>query len=182
MCTWAVVTCGLYVALEGLINFWHVHDSNTFPVIWSWWCHQRHYCIFLLEVIVYRYYMTFCTIASAGAGISVICHWQCHWYHMILLPVGSHDPKSHIASHFNHLDIWNLMDPLTVLSASCDANALPMVSDDQTCHVALHFDHYKLWNAMLSLMTPLASCDAGPSASGMPLPNVMLYVISVGLT
>ena len=33
----------------------------------------------------------FCDSATAGAGISIMGYWQYHWYHMMLMPVMSHD-------------------------------------------------------------------------------------------
>ena len=63
----------------------------------------------------------FCASASAGAGIRVMCHWWCYWYHVMLMPMASHDHKSHVAPHFNHLDLRNVMMSLMTQSASLDA-------------------------------------------------------------
>ena len=50
-----------------------------------------------------------------------------------MMPVVLHHQESHIVPHFDHLDLWNAMMPLTMLSASivlipvplalCDADA-----------------------------------------------------------
>ena len=61
--------------------------------------------------------MTFCVSSSTGAGISDICHCQCHWYHVMVMPMASHDQKSYVASHFDRLDLRNAMMPLMTPSA-----------------------------------------------------------------
>ena len=40
----------------------------------------------------------------------------------MLGPVASHDQKSHVAPHFDHLDLGNAMLPLTMSLASCDVS------------------------------------------------------------
>ena len=66
----------------------------------------------------------------------------------------SHDQKSHVAPHVNHLDVKNAMMPFTVPSASCNM-LLPKVSHDQGCHVVPHFDCLGLTNAMVPFMMPI---------------------------
>ena len=39
------------------------------------------------------------------------------------MPMVSHDPKIHVALHFNHLDLRSAIVPLTMLFASLDADA-----------------------------------------------------------
>ena len=56
--------------------------------------------------------MTFCANDSIGAGTSVMCHGQCHWYNVMLIPIVSHELKSHVASHLNQHDPRNAMMPL----------------------------------------------------------------------
>ena len=41
---------------------------------------------------------------------------------LIQAPMTSTDQKSHVSSHFNYLDIRNVMASLTMPSASCDKN------------------------------------------------------------
>ena len=41
----------------------------------------------------------------------------------VLAPMVSHDPKSYVEPHFNHLDLRNAVVPLTMPSVSCDADA-----------------------------------------------------------
>ena len=96
--------------------------------------------------------MTFCTITSTGACITVMHHWWCHWYHVMLQPMVSHDQKSHTASHFNHLDLRNAMVPLMTPSASLDATDIANSITWRKGHVAPHFDHQDLRNAMVALM------------------------------
>ena len=52
-----------------------------------------------------------------GAIDSAICH------QMTLVPLTSHDQRSHIASHFDCIDLRNAMVLLMMLLALCDAGA-----------------------------------------------------------
>ena len=58
--------------------------------------------------------MTFCVSASTGAGISVMYHLQCPWYYVMLMPMASPD-KSHVATHFDHVDPRNARMPLGIM-------------------------------------------------------------------
>ena len=49
-------------------------------------------------------------------------YWWGHWHHMMLILMASHDPKSHIASPFDHLDVTNGMVPLMTLLESCNTD------------------------------------------------------------
>ena len=40
---------------------------------------------------------------------------------MMLTQMASHDERSHVASHIDHLDLWNSMAPFTIPLASYDA-------------------------------------------------------------
>ena len=42
--------------------------------------------------------MTLCASSSSDADISAMCHRQCHWYHVMQLPMASHDQK--VMFHF----------------------------------------------------------------------------------
>ena len=66
----------------------------------------------------------------------------------------SHEQKSYVAHHFKHLDLRNVMVPLMVPSASCDANA----SDN-------HFDHLGQRKAMM-LLTTLAALHGANDVAG----------------
>ena len=53
------------------------------------------------------------------------CHWQCCQHHMMLMPgpFASHDQKSNVALHFDHLDLRNAIMPLILILAPCDTSA-----------------------------------------------------------
>ena len=55
-------------------------------------------------------------------------HWWHHQHHLVpmLVLMTSHDQKDHVAPHFCHLDIMNVMVSLTMLSASCDVNGVTL--------------------------------------------------------
>ena len=66
--------------------------------------------------------------------------------------IESHGQNSHVATHFDCLDIRNLVVPLTMLMASCDVN----ISDNGK----------DLTNAVLQLTMSSASHAAYVNASG----------------
>ena len=103
--------------------------------------------------------MTFCASVGAGAGISVTCHWQCHWYHVMLVSVALLDQRNNIAPHFNCLDIWNVIVPLMMLLASCDTHASFNVFKWPKSLVPSHFNFLDLGNAVLQLTTLLEQCQ-----------------------
>ena len=113
-------TCGLYVAFEGHISFWYMQGNNV--------SHDADVGIsntigFLLLRWLFRGNMTSCASASTCAGISVMYHLQCHWYYVILIPIGLHDQKYHVAPLFNCLNLRNAMMSLMTPSTPLDANA-----------------------------------------------------------
>ena len=116
-----IVTCGLYVAFKGCISFVHVCCNNMFPVTWCWWCKQWHHYISHWDDC-WKVFCDFCVNASTGDGMRVMCHWQCCWCHVVLIPMASHDQKSHVAPDS---DSWpkNTMVPLAVSLVSWDAKA-----------------------------------------------------------
>ena len=74
---------------------------------------------------------------------------------MIPVSVASHDQISHVAPHFNHLDVRNAV--------------VPLISHDQRCHVATYFNCLNLRNAIVPSM--LASHYANAVASGDTWPE-----------
>ena len=122
-------TCGIYVTFEWHISFWQVLANDMFPVTWCWECHNHTIAFLLwdgcLEVL-YNFYAS----AVTGAGFSVTCHWQYHWYHVMVMPMSSHDQRSHVGLHFNHLNLgiqscncWHNqyhLIPMPMLMASLD--------------------------------------------------------------
>ena len=104
-----IATCGLYVAFEGHINFWHIHGSNTFLVTWSWWCHQWPIAFIMLRWLLRGIHITFCaSTTSTGTGIRVMCQW---WYHL------------YNAMQMAMATVRDLMVPLVMPLTSCDTNS-----------------------------------------------------------
>ena len=54
--------------------------------------------------------MTFDAGTSTSVGISDICHW----HHVLLMAL--HNPNSHVAPLFDHLDLKNATEPLIMLT------------------------------------------------------------------
>ena len=71
-------------------------------------------------------------------------------------------PESHVASHFKHLDLKNVMVQLMLSWLSCSGGAKGIILPK--CCVALQFDCLDLRNEMVPWMTPLASCDTSSRA------------------
>ena len=88
------------------------------------------------------------------------CRWWClHHIMLVLAPMVSHDQKSHIAPHFNHLHLRNLLVKLKTLFAPCDINTSDSGVIDQKRHATLHFNHLELLNTVVLLMMLSVSCD-----------------------
>ena len=105
--------CGLYWHLRGILVF-----VMSMAKTWCWWCHPWHYCICWDDCLEVLYYLS--AGASTSIGISAMFHWQCHWCHVIPIPMTSHDQKRHVASQFYCLDLRNALVPLMTLLTSCD--------------------------------------------------------------
>ena len=63
--------------------------------------------------------MTPLTSCDASASGMQWCYWWYHWHHVTLMlaPMVLHDQKSHVAHHFDHLDLRNAVVPLMTPSA-----------------------------------------------------------------
>ena len=83
------------------------------------------------------------------------------------VPVVSHDPKSHVASYFNFLDLTNAMVPLTMSLVSHVADTIGNSATWQKCHAASHFNNFNLTNVMEQLTMPSVSCDTNTDANGV---------------
>ena len=84
------------------------------------------------------------------------------------MPIASYDQKTHVAPHFDHLHLRNVMMSLMTASASLDANVSAYnITHDQKGHVALHLNCLNLRNAILSLMMLPASCDIDVSTNSV---------------
>ena len=90
-----------------------------------------------------------CTV-KCKVGFTNILHYLVKW------------PNSHVAPHYNHLDLWNVLVPLMMLLPSCDANT---GVSNQRSHVAPHFSHP--WCKECNGATPMASCDTDGNTSGI---------------
>ena len=110
--------------------------------------------------------MQWCHLLSHWQHVSP-CWCNCgidnHQHHIIPMPNASHNQKSHVAPHFNHLDLMNA----AVLLASQDTDMGANCVHDENYAVALHSDHLDLRNAMVPLVILSAPCYAYTRASGV---------------
>ena len=83
------------------------------------------------------------------------------------VPVASHDQKSHVAPHSDHLELTNAVVPLTLPSASHDTNATIKFILWGKSHVTPLFDYLGLTNAVVSLMMLFASHDVDAGGNGI---------------
>ena len=88
-------------------------------------------------------------------------HW-CHQCTMIPESMESHDQYSHVAPHFDCLDLRNAVVPLMM------PMLVPMASHGQKSHVVPHFDYLDLRNAIVPLTMP--SVYHAASANGITWP------------
>ena len=114
---------------------------------------------------------------STDDAINIMWCW-----HYINAP---HDQETHVAPHFNFLELRNVMVPLVMLLVSCDTDlngitwhqhqwhhTMPMpVSQDKKSHVTSNFDCLDLRNVTVTLRMLTASCDANTNANGMTWPE-----------
>ena len=103
-------------------------------------------------------------VASHDTKATGIGWYQCwyQWHHTT--------KKSHVAPHFNCLDLRNAMAILMILLAQWDnwCQCLWYQMTKKSCYTS--FNCSDLRNAIVPFMIPLASCDANNSAS------VALYI------
>ena len=118
--------------------------------------------------------MSYCTLFHLSWSKEMQwCHGQGHWCHVVLMAL--HDQKSHVAPHFNYLNLRNRMVPLIMPSASCDAHASANGITWPKSLVALQFHHLGLRNAMVWLMMLFAPHDADVSTNGIIGPKMLHY-------
>ena len=83
--------------------------------------------------------------------------------------------KSHAVSHFDHLEIRNVMVSLTMTLASCDANVNASSVTQPRCHVVPCFSYLDLHNAVVPLMTFSTSCDVNTGSNSVTWPKRLHY-------
>ena len=125
------------------------------PLYLSWW--------WLFSPIIWL----FVPVLVLVSYIIVTCHWWCHWYHVMLMPMRSHNQKHHVTSHLNYLHVRNAMMLLMTLLAWLDVS---VSADDITWpkgHVAPQWDNLYLRNVRVPLMILSTShnTDANAMAS-----------------
>ena len=79
----------------------------------------------------------------------------------MLVPFVSHDPQSHIALHFNHLDLRNAVMSLALCNADVNTNGVT----GPKSHGIPHFSCLDVRNVMMALITPSVPCDPDTNAN-----------------
>ena len=90
--------------------------------------------------------MAFGAGVSTSVGITTMCHWQCHWCHV--MPVGSHNQKSYVTSQFERNAVVSLMTPVALCDASTGSSGVTQAK----CYVASYLNHLDLRNVIVPLM------------------------------
>ena len=166
-CWW----CWNYVMLETVVS----HDQKR---------HAAYYlnCLYLWKTAM-LFMILLATCNTATDTNSIMWH-QHHWHHSHVtsnfdclypknvmvtwrilvasceptsVPMAWHGKKSHVATHFYHLHLWNAIMPWTSSNTDTHTKAL----HDQRSYVAPHLDHLHTRKIMVLLTMPSASCDAG---------------------
>ena len=90
-------------------------------------------------------------------------------------PPVSHYWKSHVGSHFEHIDLTNALVLLMMPSVSSDAKTgITWPKSD----FAPYFNHFDLKNKMVPLAVLSVSCDAHTCAKGSTWPKeICLYIM-----
>ena len=86
-------------------------------------------------------------------------------------PVVSHDQKSHIKPHLNHLDVRNAVVPLATLLALCDAYTSFSCDFDQKVILPFMSLVIGLRHAVVPLIMPFASYDTDTNTNGIMWPK-----------
>ena len=97
------------------------------------------------------------------------CYELCHWHDMLLVPVPpvSKDQESHIASHYNHLELTNGMVLLMTLLAPCDSDTSVNGIIWPNSYVVHCSNCLNLMGTMILLVVTVAWCDADASANSV---------------
>ena len=136
-----------------------VHLPNTiWSHQWIWsillsWLGKVNLGGFLRQLLVPK--MLFSIVSSTDENCSYFISSVRHNVMLTPVPMASHEQKSYVMPHFNHLDLRNAMVPLTIISALCDASASSNGITWPKNHVAPHLNYLDLTNIMVPLMTLL---------------------------
>ena len=84
--------------------------------------------------------------------------------------------KSHVAPHFDCLDLMNAMVLLKHSWCHVMLMLLPVVSHDKNSHVEPSFNHLHVMNAVMPIMIPSASCYADTHANDVTSQKIMFHL------
>ena len=124
--------------------------------------------------------MTLCAGASINCGISVMCHWWCYLYYVMLMPVVSPHQKILVSPHFSCHDLRNTVVPLTTPLAL--VVPIPVVPHDPESHGAPHFICLDLRNAVYHWWCCQQQVTLMPAPVVSHDQRIFLYQIWIALT
>ena len=84
--------------------------------------------------------------------------------------------KSHIVPHFDCPELINAVMPLTMPSASSDANTITKCITWPKIYLTYYFHYLHQANAVVPVMMPLTSTDADPGANGITWPKILCHI------
>ena len=101
-------------------------------------------------------------------AVSIILHWH-QLHHVTTPPMAACDangngnyvtwPKGHAAPHFDCLDVWNVVVPLTMLMASCDAiSANSIAWPEKSCCTSFQSSWPKKCNGAIDNSINITCC------------------------
>ena len=116
------MTCGFYVAFEGIISFSHVHGSSSFL------SHDADGAInYTIAFVMLRWLFRGIILLLVPVLVPVLASVSCAIYDALMsCDADGNDitqSKSHIVPYFDHLDLRNAVLPLIRSSSLHDANA-----------------------------------------------------------
>ena len=101
---------------QSLCKWCHMTKKTCYILFWSSLCKE---CSAVIDDIVHITWFWY-----QCSGTTWHQH-QCLWHHVtpVMMPMASHNQNSHVAPHFNYLNLRNAVGPLMMLLASCNIDA-----------------------------------------------------------
>ena len=143
-------------------------NDDIVSIMWHWYQHQWHYVIKKVMLHIVSIILTLWI---------QWCYWQCLWHHMMLMlvPTVSNDWKSHVTSHFNHLEVINAVVLLMIASVLCDTKCWHHMN--QKSQVVPCFYHLDLTNKMVPLTIPSVSWDTHTDLNSVIWPKQLCHTL-----
>ena len=158
MAAWYANVSGITLTRSHIASHFNSLDLR---MLWNhWWCCQHHVTLTPVPITSHDQNVTLDFILIILTVTNSVVPLVIGIMVLMLMPRVLTWQKSHVACHFDHLDITNAMVQLITLLTS-------MVPHDQKGYVAHCFHCLDLMNGMMLLTVPVALHDADISANSV---------------